>query len=80
MNIVAPLPARLMIEVIFDFVCPWCYLGLKRLSFLLERRQDLAVELVWRPFLLNPDKPRTAISRADYMISKIGDEDRARTL
>ncbi len=80
MNIVAPLPARLMIEVVFDFVCPWCYLGLKRLSFLLERRQDLAVELVWRPFLLNPDMPRTGMSRADYMIRKFGAEDRARRL
>jgi predicted DsbA family dithiol-disulfide isomerase len=80
MNILAPLPARLVIEVVFDFVCPWCYLGVQRMSFLLARRQDLAVELIWRPFLLNPDMPRAGMSRADYMIRKFGAEDRARRL
>ncbi len=80
MNILAPLPARLVIEIVYDFVCPWCYLGVKRLSFLLQRRQDLGVELVWRPFLLNPDMPRAGMSRADYMIRKFGAEDRARRL
>jgi predicted DsbA family dithiol-disulfide isomerase len=80
MNVLAPLPARLVVEIVFDFVCPWCYLGVKRLLFLLQRRQDLAVELVWRPFLLNPDMPRTGMSRTDYMIRKFGAEDRARRL
>ncbi|MCB5943395.1 DsbA family oxidoreductase [Acidocella sp. KAb 2-4] len=80
MNILAPLPARLVVEVVYDFVCPWCYLGVKRLSFLLARRQDLDVELSWRPFLLNPDMPRTGMPRADYMIRKFGAEDRARRL
>ncbi len=80
MNVVSPLPPRLAIEIVFDFVCPWCYLGVKRLMRLLDRRRDLAVELVWRPFLLNPDMPRTGMARADYMIRKFGAEDRARRL
>lgn len=80
MNVLSPVPPRLTIEVVFDFVCPWCYLGVQRLSFLLARRQDLAVELVWRPFLLNPDMPRQGMSRADYMVRKFGAEDRARRL
>jgi len=80
MNVLSPKPARLSIEVVFDFVCPWCYLGVQRLSFLLARRQDLAVELVWRPFLLNPDMPRQGMSRTDYMVRKFGAEDRARRL
>ncbi len=80
MNILAPMPPRLVIEVVFDFVCPWCYLGVKRLNFLLARRQDLGVELVWRPFLLNPDMPRAGMARSDYMIRKFGAEDRARRL
>jgi len=80
MNMLVPPPARLAIEVVFDFVCPWCYLGVQRLSFLLARRQDIAVDLVWRPFLLNPDMPRQGMSRADYMIRKFGAEDRARRL
>jgi predicted DsbA family dithiol-disulfide isomerase len=80
MNVFSPLPARLSIEVVFDFVCPWCYLGVQRLSFLLARRQDLAVDLIWRPFLLNPDMPRQGMSRTDYMVRKFGAEDRARRL
>lgn len=80
MNILAPLPARLVIEIVYDFVCPWCYLGVRRLAFLLERRQDMGVELVWRPFQLNPDMPRSGMMRADYMIRKFGAEDRARRL
>ncbi len=80
MNMLSPLAPRLAIEVVFDFVCPWCYLGVQRLSFLLARRHDIAVELVWRPFLLNPDMPRHGMSRADYMIRKFGAEDRARRL
>jgi predicted DsbA family dithiol-disulfide isomerase len=80
MNMLVPPPARLAIEVVFDFVCPWCYLGVQRLSFLLARRQDIAVDLIWRPFLLNPDMPRQGMSRADYMIRKFGAEDRARRL
>ena len=80
MNVLSPFPPRLAIEVVFDFVCPWCYLGVQRLAFLLARRQDLAVDLVWRPFLLNPDMPRSGMSRADYMIRKFGAEDRARRL
>lgn len=80
MNILAPLPTRLAIEVVFDFVCPWCYLGVQRLAFLLARRQDLSVELIWRPFLLNPDMPRAGMAHTDYMIRKFGAEDRARRL
>lgn len=80
MNILAPLPARLVIEVVYDFVCPWCYLGVKRLSLLLARRRDLSVEMVWRPFLLNPDMPRSGMSRSDYMIRKFGAEERGRRL
>ena len=80
MNILAPLPARLVIEVVHDFVCPWCYLGVKRLSLLLARRRDLNVEMVWRPFLLNPDMPRSGMTRSDYMVRKYGAEERGRRL
>jgi predicted DsbA family dithiol-disulfide isomerase len=80
MNILAPLQARLVIEVVYDFVCPWCYLGVKRLSLLLARRRDLSVDMVWRPFLLNPDMPRAGMARSDYMIRKFGAEERGRRL
>ncbi len=69
-----------MIEVVHDLVCPWCYLGVRRLLRTLRRRPDLGFELVWRSFLLNPDMPRAGMARADYVIRKFGGEDRARRL
>ncbi|HQT39887.1 MAG TPA: DsbA family oxidoreductase [Acidocella sp.] len=80
MNVLTHRPGRLSIEVVFDFVCPWCYLGIQRLAFLLARRPDLSVDLMWRPFLLNPDMPRQGMSRTDYMVRKFGAEDRAKRL
>lgn len=75
-----PVLRRLAVEIAYDFVCPWCYLGIKRLYVLLKRRQDLEVVFVWRPFLLNPDMPHTGMSRTDYLLRKFGAEDRARRL
>ena len=80
MNIVSPPKARLLIEVVYDLVCPWCYLGVRRLFRTMRRRPDLLFDLVWRPFLLNPDMPRVGMARADYVIRKFGGEDRARRL
>lgn len=80
MNILAPPKARLTIEVVHDLVCPWCYLGVRRLMRTLRRRPDLLFELVWRPFLLNPDMPRFGMARPDYVIRKFGGEERARRL
>ncbi len=80
MNILAPPKARLAIEIVHDLVCPWCYLGVRRLMRTLRRRPDLLFELTWRPFLLNPDMPRMGMSRPDYVVRKFGGEDRARRL
>jgi predicted DsbA family dithiol-disulfide isomerase len=79
-NILAPPKARLSIEIVYDLVCPWCYLGVRRLLRTLRRRPDLLFDLVWRPFLLNPDMPRAGMARPDYIIRKFGGEDRARRL
>jgi predicted DsbA family dithiol-disulfide isomerase len=46
----------------------------------LRRRPDIAFELIWRPFLLNPDMPRLGMARPDYVVRKFGGEDRARRL
>lgn len=79
-NVLAPPKARLAIEIVHDLVCPWCYLGVRRLMRTLRRRPDLLFELTWRPFLLNPDMPRMGMARPEYVIRKFGGEDRARRL
>jgi len=79
-NILAPPKARLSIEIVHDLVCPWCYLGVRRLLRTLRRRPDLLFDLTWRPFLLNPDMPRMGMARPDYVARKFGGEERARRL
>ena len=80
MNVLAPAKVRLSIEVVHDLVCPWCYLGTRRLGRTLAARPDLLAEITWRPFLLNPDMPRAGMARADYILRKFGGEERARRL
>ena len=80
MNALAPPLPRLVVEVVHDLVCPWCYLGFRRLQRTLVRRPDILFDLAWRSFLLNPDMPRVGMARADYVLRKFGGEDRARRL
>ena len=80
MNILAPPRARLPIEVVFDLVCPWCFLGIRRLRRLLRSRPDVAAELIWRPFLLNPDLAPHGVPRQEYLVRKFGGEERAKRL
>jgi len=79
-NILAPPRARLQIEVVFDLVCPWCYLGTHRLRRTLRSRPDIVADITWRPFLLNPDMAPGGVPRQDYLMRKFGGEDRARRL
>jgi predicted DsbA family dithiol-disulfide isomerase len=78
-NSIAPI-GRFTIEVVHDLICPWCYLGVRRLFHTLRRRPDLRYDLLWRPFLLNPDMPASGMSRADYVMRKFGSEERGRRL
>lgn len=65
----------LQIDVISDVVCPWCYIGKKRIENALALAPDVPVELHWRPFFLNPWVPREGISREEYLTNKFGSVD-----
>jgi predicted DsbA family dithiol-disulfide isomerase len=68
----------IQISVTSDFICPWCYIGEKRLAHALERLPTgLEVQLQWLPFELNPDMPAEGISRRTYLSRKFGSWDRA---
>jgi predicted DsbA family dithiol-disulfide isomerase len=69
----------LRIEIVSDPVCPWCYVGKRRLEKALAQRPDLPVELRWSPFQLSPDMPREGVDRAAHY-AKIFGEDRARMI
>jgi predicted DsbA family dithiol-disulfide isomerase len=80
MNAITPKTRTVPIEVVYDLVCPWCYLGVSRLLRMLEARREVPVALEWRPFLLNPDIAPGGIPRQDYLVRKFGGEERARRL
>ncbi|MDF1747652.1 MAG: DsbA family oxidoreductase [Alphaproteobacteria bacterium] len=65
------------IDVFSDPICPWCYIGKKRLDAALAARPDLPVSVRWRAFQLNPDMPRDGMDRQSYLSAKFGGEDRA---
>jgi predicted DsbA family dithiol-disulfide isomerase len=62
------------IDVWSDLVCPWCYIGKRRLEHALELIKDLGeVEIVHRSFQLNPSAPKgTTSKRRDYLMAKYG--------
>lgn len=62
----------LTIDVVSDIVCPWCYIGKRRLERALAMRPDVPVEVRWRPFFLNPWVPREGIDRDQYLETKFG--------
>lgn len=64
------------IEIIFDTICPWCYVGKRRLERALSLRPHIQVETVWRPFLLNPDMPEDGVPRQVYLERKFGSRPR----
>jgi predicted DsbA family dithiol-disulfide isomerase len=65
-----------VIDVVSDVVCPWCYIGKRKLEAALGElgRQDAAVEpsVRWHPFQLNPDLPPQGIPRKTYLHAKFG--------
>lgn len=68
------------IEIVADFVCPWCFIGTARLNAAVERvRQtlpDFRYRPVWRPFFLNPDTPAGGEPYLPFLIAKFGGRDK----
>ncbi|GAA4113884.1 DsbA family oxidoreductase [Aminobacter aganoensis] len=67
---------KLTIDVVSDVVCPWCFLGMKRLENALASLPDIDAEVRWRPFQLDPTIPAEGKERKAYMLSKFNDEAR----
>jgi predicted DsbA family dithiol-disulfide isomerase len=69
-------PAALHIEVVSDVVCPWCFIGKRRLESALELVPDIPVDIHWRPYFLNPWIPRDGVDRQTYLETKFGSVER----
>ncbi len=70
----------LVIDVVSDVVCPWCFIGKRRLEHALELRPDIPVEIRYRPYFLNDWIPREGISRDEYLTKKFGSPERYKTM
>ncbi|WP_181703616.1 DsbA family oxidoreductase [Chthonobacter albigriseus] len=66
----------LTLDVVIDVVCPWCYLGKRRLDAALETLPDFETSVRYRPFQLDPTIPPEGKERRAYMIEKFGDPGR----
>lgn len=65
---------KLTIEMVSDLVCPWCWLGLRRIQSAIDLVEDVEVELLFRPFELDPTIPAGGVNYRDYMAQKFGPE------
>ena len=68
------------IDIYTDTVCPWCYLGKRRLELAIAARPQYEPKVTWRPFELDPDLPAEGVERAPYLAAKLGDPERLRSV
>lgn len=66
----------LTIDVVSDVVCPWCFIGKKRIETAIARKPDIPVTLRFHAYFLNDWIPREGISREQYLITKFGSVER----
>lgn len=71
--------AKVRLDVISDVVCPWCFLGKRRLDKALAQVPEIEAEVNFRPFFLDPTIPAEGVDRHEYMLAKFGAE-RLKTL
>ena len=73
-----PYNGAMQIDIIADTICPWCYIGKRRLEQALALRSDTEAVARWRAFLLNPEMPADGIDRTAHLVKKFGSESRMR--
>jgi predicted DsbA family dithiol-disulfide isomerase len=64
------------IDVVSDVVCPWCYIGKRRLEEAIASTPNVTVNINWRAYFLNPWIPREGVDRQTYLETKFGSVDR----
>lgn len=64
----------MQLEVWSDVVCPWCYIGKRKLELALRRWDGEPVDVVWRPFQLDPDAESSGRPMVDVLAARFGAE------
>lgn len=70
----------LTVDIVSDVVCPWCFIGQKRLRRAMEMVPVVTVDIRWRPYQLDPTVPAGGMDRKQYMLNKFGSEERLREI
>lgn len=63
----------LNLDVVVDVVCPWCFVGKRRLDRAMVEASEIDFAVRWRPFQLDASIPKAGMDRAEYMTRKFGD-------
>lgn len=63
----------MQIDIVSDTVCPWCFIGKRRLEKALAMRPDIEFDVRWRAYQLDPTIPPEGVDRKEYMRAKFGD-------
>lgn len=72
---------ELSVVIFSDVICPWCYIGKRRLEKAIESLSGKhTVRVDWLPFQLNPDMPKEGVPRQEYRIQKFGSLERSQQL
>ncbi len=66
--------SALTIDIVSDAVCPWCFIGKRKLEAALANCPDISIAIHWRPYQLDATIPQGGISRHDYLTRKFGKE------
>lgn len=72
--------APISVDVISDVVCPWCFIGQRRLEKALQAAPEVDVDIRWRPYQLDPTIPPEGQDRKAYMLAKFGSEEKLRQI
>src|ERR1700735_2463653 len=62
----------MQIDFISDTICPWCFIGKRRLARAMAMRPGVAFDVRYRPYRLDPNVPREGVDRSLYLAAKFG--------
>ena len=69
------------VQVVSDVICPWCWVGKRRLEKAIALLgPDARAKVTWRPFQLNPSMPKAGVDRNEYRRAKFGSLERSQML
>jgi predicted DsbA family dithiol-disulfide isomerase len=67
----------MQIDIVSDTVCPWCFIGKRRIGRAMAMRPNVKFDVFWRPYRLDPTIPREGVDRRAYLKAKFGDSPRS---